>query len=105
MHEVFDGGTGGLATALLAVNAPPTESDLEPMPGDELLLGVGEVPVAAALTAPEAGAASEQRQQGWRWALLALLLVLIVEVIVASRGWRGVAATSPVALEREGSMA
>jgi hypothetical protein len=102
VHEVFDGGTGGLPSALLAVNAPPAESDLAAMPADELLLGVGEVPRAAALTAPEVGVASEQRQQGWRWVLMALLVILIVEVLVASRGWRGVAATAPVAFEREG---
>jgi Mg-chelatase subunit ChlD len=105
VHEVFDGGTGGLPAALLAVNAPASESDLNPMPADELLLGVGEVPVAAAVTTPEASVASERRQQGWRWVLMALLVILIVEVVVASRGWRGVAATSPVVLDREGSTA
>lgn len=103
VHEVYDGGAGGHPTALLAVNAPSSESDLAAMPADELLLGVGEVPVAAAVTAPEASALSERRQQGWRWVLMALLVILIVEVLVASRGWRGIAATSPVALDREGS--
>ncbi len=94
-----------MPSALLAVNAPSPESDLSAMPADELLLGVGEVPLAAAITAPEASTISEQRQKGWRWVLMALLVILIVEVIVASRGWRGIAATSPVAVDREGSTA
>jgi len=103
IHEVHDGGVGGLPVTLLAVNAPATESDLTAMPASDLLLGVGEVAPLAAMTPPEASAASEARQRGWRWALMALLVILIVEVQVASRGWRGVAAASPLALDREGS--
>jgi hypothetical protein len=33
---------------------------------------------------------------------MALLVILLVEVVVASRGWRGMAATPPVA-DSEGS--
>ena len=105
VHEVYDGGSGGLPSALLAVNAPSSESDLGAMPADELMLGVGEIPLAAAVTAPEASIISEQRQRGWRWVLMALLIILMVEVVVASRGWRGVAATSPVAADRQGGTA
>jgi hypothetical protein len=104
-HEVHDGGVGGLPVALLAVNSPPSESDLAAMPAEELLLGVGEVLPAEPVTAPQASAASEGRQQGWRWVLLALLVILIVEVLIASRGWRGVATVPVVAPDREGSTA
>jgi hypothetical protein len=103
IHEVHDGGVGGLPVTLLAVNAPAAESDLTTMPASDLLLGVGEVAPLAAMTPPEASAASEGRQRWWRWVLMALLVILIVEVLLASRGWRGVAAVSPLALDQEGS--
>lgn len=96
MHEVHDGRSGGMPTAVLAVNAPPGESDLTPLDAGELLLGAGELPPAVALTGSEIRVASEARQQGWRWVLLALLGILLVEVVVASRGWRGISAQGPV---------
>jgi hypothetical protein len=89
-HEVYDGRAGGLPLAVVAVNAPASEADLTPMPADELLLGVGEVPPAEAMTSAEAQTAREARQSGWRWVLLALLAVLAIETLVASRGWRAV---------------
>lgn len=101
-HEVHDGRVAGVASAVLAVNTAPAESDLAAMPAGELLLGVGEVPPAAALTEPETRIVAEARQQGWRWVLLALLGILIVEVLVASRGWRGVAARGPMGADAPG---
>lgn len=85
-----------MPTAVLAVNAPPGEGDLTPLDAGELLLGAGELPPAVALTGSEIRVASEARQQGWRWVLLALLGILLVEVVVASRGWRGISAQGPV---------
>lgn len=96
IHEVHDGRGGGVATALLAVNPPASESDLTPLAPDELLLGIGELPPVAALTGEETRVANEARQQGWRWVLLALLGILLVEVVMASRGWRGISARVPV---------
>ena len=91
IHEVRDDRAGGLPAALLAVNAPAAEADLAAMDPGELLLGVAEAPPAEAMTEPEAVAAREARQQGWRWVLLALLGILVIEAIVASQGWRAVA--------------
>jgi hypothetical protein len=90
-HEVHDGRTAGLPAALLAVNPPPGEADLTAMDPDDLLLGIGETPPASALSEPEATAAREARQIGWRWVLIALLCILVVEALVASHGWRAVA--------------
>ncbi len=89
-HQVYDGRASGIPATVVAVNAPATEADLEAMPTDELLLGVGEAPPAAAMSEVEASTAREARQMGWRFLLLALLVVLGVEVILASWGWRAV---------------
>ncbi len=91
IHQLHDGGGGGLPTALLAVNTPAAEGNLAAMEPDELLLGVAEAPPVSAMTVPETTAAQEARQRGWRWVLLALLCILVVEALVASRGWRAVA--------------
>jgi hypothetical protein len=99
IHEVHDGGGGGVAAALLAVNAPVGESDLTPLDPQELLLGVGELPPASVLTSAEVQLSAEARQQGWRWVLLALLGILLVEVVLASRGWRGISARVPIGAE------
>lgn len=91
IHEVHDGNRSGLPAAVVAVNLPPSEADLAAMDPAELLLGVADAPPASAMTAPEATAAREARQQGWRWILIALLAILVLEALVASRGWRAVA--------------
>lgn len=91
VHEVHDGRGAGLPAALLAVNVPPSEGDLTAMDPAELLLGVGEAPPVTALSEPEAVAAREARQLGWRWVLVALLGILVLEAVMASRGWRAVA--------------
>jgi hypothetical protein len=94
-HEAFEGRAGGLPAGVIAVNAPAAESDLTKMAAEELLLGVAELPSAGEMSPPELASAREARQRGWRWLLLAFLVVLGVETVVASRGWRGVAARSP----------
>jgi hypothetical protein len=102
-HDLFEGRPGGLPVGVVAVNAPAAESDLTAMNPGDLLLGVGELPAAAELSAPELASVSEARQRAWRWILLAFLGVLGVEMVVASRGWRGVAARSPAGVGTEGS--
>lgn len=97
IHEVYDDRTAGLPAALLAVNVPGAETDLTAMDPGELLLGVAVAPPATAMSASEATAAREARQLGWRWVLLALLGILMIESIVASRGWRAVAVRGAIA--------
>ncbi|HRP09351.1 MAG TPA: hypothetical protein PLL69_12780, partial [Gemmatimonadales bacterium] len=96
IHEVA--GEGGAVT-LVAVNPPASESDLAPISADELLLGVEEVDAVAGAVPAAIGQANEASQQWWRWILVMLLVILIVEAWVASSGWRGAAV--PVAGEAE----
>jgi hypothetical protein len=79
--------------ATYAVNLPPAESNIAPL-GIEQLEALG-IPMSATNTAPIAAAATptvdlataelEQRQRLWRWVLLAVLGLLIVETIWAGR--------------------
>lgn len=104
-HELHDGRPDGVPLEVLAVNVPAGEGILDPMPADELLLGVTEAVPAEAASAPEPAAAREARQQGWRWVFLALMLILGLEALVASRGWRGVATRSPLVPDPPGGAA
>jgi hypothetical protein len=104
-HELHDGRPDGVPLSVLAVNVPVGESDLAAMPAAELLLGVAEADPNVAMSGPEPVAAREARQRGWRWLLLALLLILGVEVLVASRGWRGIASRSPLTIDSTGDTA
>lgn len=95
--ELHDGRTSGIPIATLAVNLPPEESDLAPMPADELLLGVTEMSAtdrSAELAPTEVARSREARQANWRWLLLLLLVAVVGEVFLASRGWRGIAPPS-----------
>lgn len=102
-HELHDGRVDGVPLTTLAVNLPPTESDLTPMSPDELLLGVTELAatdVAGGLAPAEVARAREARQAYWRWILLAVIACLVGEAYLASRGWRG---TAPPAAAGAGS--
>jgi len=66
---------------------------------------VTEAAPADAASAPEPAAAREARQQGWRWVFVALMLILGLEALVASRGWRGVATRSPLVPDPPGGAA
>jgi hypothetical protein len=101
-HEVFDGRAAGLPAGVIAVNAPATESDLAAIDGDDLLLGIAEMPSATLMSLPEQATASEARQRGWRWILLGFMAILGLEMVVASRGWRGVATRSPAVTDNGG---
>ena len=77
-----------------AVNSPPAESDLTPADARELLLGVRRGDSAQTVSAePPAPREREGRQRIWRLLLGLVLLVLLVETVIANRGWRGTAAT------------
>jgi hypothetical protein len=85
--------TGLAPLATYAVNIPPAESNIAPLAIEQLeALGIrmsasGTAPVAAASNpvVDLATAELEQRQRLWRWVLLAVLALLIIETLWA--GW------------------
>lgn len=92
VYGLYEGRIGGEPVAVVAVNAPPGESDLTPVDPRELLLGVRlsdeAVDAAHARAEPKE---LEGRQGLWRLVILIVALVLIVETLLATTGWRGVA--------------
>jgi hypothetical protein len=92
-YTVYDGRPSGEPLAVVAVNPPPRESDLTPMDPRELLVGVGiDSSAASSLLDPATLAQAESRQRVWRWLLLLAAAALVLETVIASRGWRGTAA-------------
>ncbi|HEU4720400.1 MAG TPA: hypothetical protein VFS59_03485, partial [Gemmatimonadaceae bacterium] len=92
LYTLYDGGTRGAPVAQLAVNAPAAESDLTPMSPSDLLAGVRRGDASAmAADAPPAPVEVERRQGLWRIVIAALAVLLLLEMLMASRGWRGVA--------------
>jgi hypothetical protein len=90
VYALHDGTVRGVPLRLVAANAPAAESDLTPMAPAELLAGTrrdaGEMADAAPAASPDA---TEKRQGLWRLVLAALAVLLVTEMIVANRGWRG----------------
>jgi hypothetical protein len=77
---------------VLAANPPASESDLTAADPRELLLGARRSDsTRAERTGPELPAEREGRQRLWRLLLAGVGLLLIVETIVANRGWRATA--------------
>jgi hypothetical protein len=85
---------------LFAVNLPPSESAIAPMPIENLeRLGIQLFQAGQASGAPDPGAAAaaerrrqraffadlESQQRTWRWVLAAALLLLLAETVLASR--------------------
>ncbi len=92
VYALYDGRVQGEPLALLAVNAPPNESDLAQVDSRELLLGVR--PSAAATEATSDAPTREEvesRQRMWRVLLVVVAVLLVLESFVANRGWRGTA--------------
>jgi hypothetical protein len=98
VYSLYEGRVAGEPAAVVAVNPPPGESDLTPVDPRELLLGVklseDAVDAAHVRAAPKE---MEGRQGLWRAVLAAVVLLLIVETLVATRGWRGIAGNITVA--------
>ena len=92
IYVLHDGQTRSAPVAELAVNTPPAESDLSAISEAELLAGVRRGD-ASAMTSdtPPAPAEIERRQGLWRIVIGVLALLLLLEMLMASRGWRGVA--------------
>jgi len=93
LYRAFRGAVGGEAEAVLAVNAPASESVLTPMDTTELLLGVstGTDSLRTTGAGPATDEELERKQSSWRVLLALTLVALLVETIVASRGRRGTA--------------
>ncbi len=92
-HEVFSRAQTASVPLVVAVNAPASEADLTPLASGDLLLGVTDaVQPEAAMAPADLAVAREERQSPWRWLLLAVLGLVVVETAVASIGWRGIAA-------------
>lgn len=102
-YQVYSGRAGGDPLEVLAANPPAAESDLTPADPRELLLGVRRSDsAAAAATAPQAPAEREGRQRLWRILLVLAAVLLVLETMVANRGWRGTAAqVLPASPERK----
>lgn len=99
IYRTFTGRVAGDPVGLVAANPPPRESDLTPLDPRELLLGVGREGATAGFGPAPTPEEVEGRQRLWRTLLLVVAGLLIVETLVASRGWRGIAgravATAP----------
>lgn len=92
LYESFSVSATGAAVGRVAANAPASESDLTPMDTTELLLGMRDAePGSMASNTPPTNAELERRQNPWRILLLVVALALVVETIMATRGWRAVA--------------
>ncbi len=97
IFEAFDGAPTGSPVALMALNAPAAEAELTPAP-DATMQRASLTPSGeAALTVGTPSATElEARQGAWRWLVLLAVALLAVEVLVSSRGWRGVAPTGTI---------
>lgn len=99
VYSLYDGRVGGEPAAIVAVNPPPGESDLTPVDPRELLLGVrisdDVVDAAHARAAPKE---LEGRQGLWRIALVIVVLVMMIETLLATRGWRATARQTTVGM-------
>ena len=92
IYVLHDGQTRGAPVAELAVNTPPAESDLATITDADLLAGVRRGDASAMTSeAPPAPAEIERRQGLWRIVIGVLVVLLLLEMLMASRGWRAVA--------------
>ncbi|HEU5217356.1 MAG TPA: BatA domain-containing protein [Gemmatimonadales bacterium] len=91
-YDVYEGRAAGEPALVVAANPPAAESDLTAADPRELLLGVRRSDSAQAEpSGPEAPADREGRQRLWRLLLAGAALLLLVETLVANRGWRATA--------------
>jgi hypothetical protein len=79
----------GSATATVAVNPDPAESDLTPIDREEVLSAITPASTGssrvASLSATLSTAEKERRQALWWYVLLAALIVLVTETVIAGR--------------------
>jgi hypothetical protein len=92
VYEAFAVRASGAPVGRVAANVPASESELTPMDTTELLLGVRDAePGTMASNAPPTAVELERRQNPWRVLLIIVALVLVIETLMATRGWRAVA--------------
>lgn len=91
LYRAYAERVQGEPAAQVAVNAPAQESDLTPMDPRELLLGVGQDSSGAGAGQTATPHEVEGRQRLWRVLLVAVAVLLVMETVLASRGWRGIA--------------
>jgi hypothetical protein len=91
-YTVYEGRPSGDPLAVVAVNPSARESDLTQMAAGEMLVGVGQDSVKASVMSAATLVEAEGRQRIWRTLLLLAVAMLVVETVMASRGWRGTAA-------------
>ena len=92
-YTIYEGRPSGDPLAVVAVNPAARESDLTQMPATDMLVGVGQDTVKASTMSAATLAEAERRQQIWKTLLLLAAIALAAETLLASRGWRGTAAT------------
>jgi len=92
-YQTYENRAAGEPIEVVAVNPPSAESDLTPADPRELLIGVRQSDSTSAIPRERLAAAEEESRQGiWRLLLGAVLVLLVLEALVANRGWRGAAA-------------
>jgi hypothetical protein len=92
IYVLHDGETRGDPVAQLAVNTPPAESDLTAVTEADLLAGVRRGDASTMTSEPPPAPADIERRQGlWRIVIGVLAVLLLLEMLMASRGWRAVA--------------
>ncbi|MDB4883328.1 MAG: putative rane protein [Gemmatimonadetes bacterium] len=92
VYLLHDGEVRGPTVRQLAVNTSASESDLSMMPASELLAGISHGDTSVVASSPLPAPAEVERRQGfWRLLIAALAVLLLLEMLMANRGWRGVA--------------
>ncbi|MEP6762733.1 MAG: VWA domain-containing protein [Gemmatimonadaceae bacterium] len=91
LYSAYDGKVQGEPVALVAVNAPASESDLTPVDPREMLLGVKQSNDSAAVSNDiPTRIEVESKQRLWRLLLIAAAILLIGETLFSNQGWRGI---------------
>lgn len=102
-YQTYASRAAGEPIDIIAVNPPVQESDLTPADPRELMIGVKQSDSTSAVTRENLVASEQESRQGiWRLLVGVVLVLLVMEAIVANRGWRGTAASVlPAAPERK----
>ena len=92
IYVLHDGETRSAPVGELAVNIPAAESDLGVVAPADLMTGLRRTTTGVGEADPTPPPVEIERRQGlWRLAILALAVLLLIEMMMASRGWRAVA--------------
>jgi hypothetical protein len=102
-YQTYASRAAGDPLDIVAVNPPAPESDLTPADPREFLIGVRPSDSSAAAVRPTLTAREQESRQGlWRVLLAVVAGLLVLEAVVANRGWRATAASVvPAAPERK----